>query len=140
MGLDMYAFRCSPTAIKQDAQVDLEFKDPEFLATKIAQWRKFNALHGWMHKLYQAKGGTSSGFNCNTVRLHADDLGDLSRALEQTKLGETDQPAGALRPTQGFFFGGQEIYPEDLKDTREFVQDALQALAEGDVVFYDSWW
>lgn len=140
MGLDMYAFRCLPTDLKNpDAQVDLEFVDPDFRATKITDWRKFNALHGWMERLYREKGGTQQTFNCASVRLHADDLGLLSRALDKTVPGET-QAAGALKPVSGFFFGGQSVYEGDLDGTRKFIADALRSLSLGEVVFYDSWW
>jgi hypothetical protein len=45
-----------------------------------------------------------------------------------------------LIPVNGFFFGAQEIYPEDLESVTTFVKVARQALAEGKAVFYDSWW
>ena len=46
----------------------------------------------------------------------------------------------ALEHTPGFFFGGDEIHPDDVADTREFITQARAALADGLAVFYDCWW
>lgn len=98
--------------------------DPEF-----AYWRKFNHLHGWMHRLYVSKGGTSPEFNCNTVRLMP---ADLDRLLLDAKAG--------LSHTPGFFFGGEDMDDHDRESIREFVAKARAAIREGKAVFYDSWW
>ena len=126
MGLDMYAFTI-PAADAGDNVVDLKLPES---AEQIFYWRKFNALHGWMEDLYRLKGGTSESFNCNTVRL---DLKDLDRL-------EMDVGKNKLVPRNGFFFGSQEIYPEDIESVADFVAKARQAIADGDAVWYDSWW
>ena len=133
MGLDMYAF----TVAAQDAgdtQVDIVVNDKEgnklFPVEELFYWRKFNALHGWMQRLYYEKGGKSPDFNCNTVRVTHNDLDML----------EYDVAKGKLTPTQGFFFGSQEIYPEDIESVAQFVAKARQAIAEGKTCWYDSWW
>lgn len=130
MGLDMYAFTCSEKDAGDNA-VDLKVysKDEKVIQTEeLYYWRKFNALHGWMESLYREKGGTALSFNCNSVRLTNDDLLRLER--------ETD----ALKPVAGFFFGVQEIYPEDLESIADFISNARAAIAEGKAVYYDSWW
>lgn len=127
MGLDMYAFAVPADKIGSE-QTDCplpEGQEPEALA----YWRKFNHLHGWMHRLYTAKGGKSAEFNCNTVRLTSDDLDRLYADLSK-----------GLPTTPGFFFGGPDIYPEDVESTIAFIRKAKQAIAEGKAVFYDSWW
>jgi hypothetical protein len=131
MGLDMYAFSVSA----QDAGdnvVDLERGDESgntlINSTELFYWRKFNALHGWMEQLYRAKGGTAESFNCNTVRLTSEDLDKLER------------DANSLQPVAGFFFGSQTVYPEDIESIAEFVAKARQAIADGNAVYYDSWW
>jgi hypothetical protein len=91
-------------------------------------WRKFNALHGWMEKLYREKGGTDPDFNCNNVRLHKEDLERLEDQIDD------------LKPTKGFFFGAQEVDPEHVKELREFLKKANAAIDDGYAVFYDSWW
>jgi hypothetical protein len=130
MGLDMYAFSV-PAAVAGDTQVDVDSQEQ---ATQLAYWRKFNALHGWMEDLYRAKGGTGE-FNCNTVRLDLKDLDTLAALLEEHKT-----TGKALKSVSGFFFGGSEIYPADITDTLTFIERAKQAIADGQVVFYDSWW
>lgn len=126
MGLDMYAFAVKADSVG-DATVDVALGDG---ADPISYWRKFNALHGWMEDLYRLKGGAKDSFNCTTVRL---DLKDLDRL-------EMDTGNNKLVPRNGFFFGSQEIYPEDLESVADFVKVARQSIAEGKAVFYDSWW
>jgi hypothetical protein len=133
MGLDMYAFTVA-ASVAGDTQVDLRMNDDHgnalFESTVMFYWRKFNALHGWMERLYRSKGGTKESFNCVTVRLTSNDLDML----------EYDVAKGNFKPVNGFFFGAQEIYPEDLESIDNFVTKARAAIAEGNAVFYDSWW
>lgn len=126
MGLDMYAFTVDATTVG-DGVTDVALGDN---AMEICYWRKFNALHGWMEDLYRLKGGSKDSFNCTTVRLTANDLDRLEMDAGQNK----------LVPRNGFFFGSQEIYPEDLESVGDFVKVARQSIAEGKAVFYDSWW
>lgn len=123
MGLDMYAnvYRAEDV---RGMQVDIEV---DRLAP-LFQWRKHPNLHGWMEKLYRAKGGQATSFNCNTVRLDSADLDELERVID----------AGELPETTGFFFG--ESCPEHEQEDREFLKLARSAIANGLVVFYDSWW
>jgi hypothetical protein len=127
MGLDMYAFIVDADKVG-DATVDVALDADT--ATEICYGRKFNALHGWMEDLYRQKRGLRHDFNCTTLRLDANDLDRL----------EMDTGNNKLIPVNGFFFGVQEIYPEDLESVATFVKVARQALAEGKAVFYDSWW
>lgn len=123
MGLDMYAFKFS--ADLATSPVDLELpQDRE----EIAYWRKHPDLHGWMRQLYKTKGGTSEDFNCDTVQITAEDLDQL----------EKDVSAEALPTTGGFFFG--KSYPEDRAGDLRFIATARQAIADGFVVYYWSWW
>ena len=126
MGLDMYAYR-----VKSEQVVnDFEFNSDEGGANDIAYWRKFNALHGWMERLYRAKGGTKESFNCTPVRLELTDLDQLQRDIGENK----------LEPTDGFFFGAQTIYPEDIASAMKFIFEARDIIKQGDAVYYDSWW
>ena len=130
MGLDMYAYAVSAKDAG-DNVVDLETNygtDNEVEKTELFYWRKFNALHGWMERLYRTKGGAKASFNCTTVRLTNEDLDRLERE------------ASTLQPVEGFFFGEQTIYPEDLESVALFIAKARQALADGQAVYYDSWW
>lgn len=122
MGLDMYAYAVA----KGDVIDDFSFEKNE--VTEIAYWRKFNAFHGWMEDLYRNIGGTAESFNCVPVLLTAERLDML-----ESQLGE-------LKPREGFFFGSQEVYPEDIEDLREFITKARACIADGQAVYYDSWW
>jgi len=129
MGLDMYAFSVKA----EDAIGDFEIRrdsEGSVDSTEIAYWRKFNALHGWMEDLYRAKGGTKDSFNCVPVRLTVEDL---------TKLTD-DVLKKNLKPREGFFFGEQKIYPEDIEEVYAFVGKALAEIRNGNAVYYDSWW
>ncbi|MFS6937878.1 phosphoglycerate kinase [Neisseria animaloris] len=128
MGLDMYGHTmCAEFA--GDRQTDVMPKTDEereqAQLTDIAYWRKFNHLHGWMENLYREKGGQDEVFNCRTVRLELEDLERLEQELEN----------GELEHTQGFFFGGEEVYPEDIEDTKKFIAAAREAIANGLAVF-----
>jgi hypothetical protein len=126
MGLDMYAYRVS----KEHVVNDFEFNTNQDPVDDMAYWRKFNALHGWMERLYRERGGPKESFNCAPLRLYLEDLDKLQRDI-----GENN-----LQPTEGFFFGSQEIYPEDIADAMKFIFDAREVIKQGDAVYYDSWW
>jgi hypothetical protein len=126
MGLDMYAFTVDAKDVG-DAVTDVALGDN---AVELFYWRKFNALHGWMEDLYRLKKGLRVSFNCTTVRLDAKDLDRL----------EMDTGNNKLVPINGFFFGEQEIYPEQLESIADFIAKAREALDYGKAVYYDSWW
>lgn len=134
MGLDMYAFTADASVIG-DQQVDVVFYDKEgnplIARTELAYWRKFNNLHGWMHTLYNEKGGADPQFNCNNVRLMPEDLDRLEK-LAQAK---------ALEPVEGFLFGSQEdMTDDDREEILDFVSKAREAIEQDKAVFYSSWW
>lgn len=46
-----------------------------------------------------------------------------------------------LTPVQGFFFGPQEIYPEDIESLKVFIKEAQIEREDGTrVLYYSSWW
>lgn len=121
MGLDMYAF----TTKEQPAKpVDFKVED----ASALHEWRKHPNLHGWMHDLYYAKGGSAEDFNCVPVVLTTEDLDALEVVIR----------ANALPPTAGFFFG--ETDGTETDDDLTFIAKAREAIAAGLTVYYDSWW
>lgn len=120
MGLDMYAFTTSKTPTRS---VDFKVTD----AQELHRWRKHPNLHGWMHDLYYAKGGTAE-FNCAPVVLTIEDIDRLENAIK----------AGNLPQTAGFFFGVTD--GTECEDDLEFIAKARAAIADGLTVYYDSWW
>jgi hypothetical protein len=81
-----------------------------------------------MEKLWRQRGGEGE-FNCVGVELTSDDLDRLER----------DVKTGALPPTTGFFFGSpsDDYYREE---DLAFIRKAREAIADGEVVEYSSWW
>jgi hypothetical protein len=129
MGLDMYAFSLPADSIPDDTQVD--FAQPAGIRpTELFYWRKHHDLHGWMGQLYVAKGGASPDFNCDRVRLTLEDLADLEDAVKEN----------ALPATSGFFFGDNPPDADSIAKDMAFIEKAREALAQGLIVYYDSWW
>jgi hypothetical protein len=124
MGLDMFAW----SVAKNDANEQFAIAEGTD-RTELAYWRKFNALHGWMEDFARAN-GFSGEFNCVPVQLSPVVIDQL----------EHDIAVRALQPREGFFFGSQDIYPEDIESTKKFIADAREVFASGGEVYYDSWW
>lgn len=127
MGLDMYAYAVEPHSDNTDTSIAEGAQRED-----LAYWRKFNALHGWMEDLYRLRNPDKNGadFNCIPLRLSRDDLRILADDIFNN----------SLTPRSGFFFGTQEIYPEDIEATTAFIGKALTAIDSGKQVYYDSWW
>jgi hypothetical protein len=123
MGLDMYAYATEEATSAEDVlKLDLENHEEFFY------WRKHPNLHGWMEALYRSKGGTAESFNCVPVRLDPADLDTLEAAVKND----------ALPVTEGFFFGVSD--GSEKADDLEFIRKAREAIADGDTIFYSSWW
>lgn len=130
MGLDMYCLKVLNTSADAAGNTPKSDESLDVVDRDFAYWRKFNALHGWMERLYNEKGGTEE-FNCQLVRL---ELGDIDRL-------ESDAKAKLLAPMAGFFFGAQAPFNDDARDeVLEFCTKARAALNEGFALYYDSWW
>lgn len=136
MGLDMYAYTAARAGQQNEyyegAEWDAELKEsvnPKVTKPReLAYWRKHPNLHGWMNRLWEAKGG-SGDFNGDELELTVEDLDML----------EHDVVNAQLPTTVGFFFGNNadEHYREsDL----EFVKNARAELFLGLKVFYNSSW
>ncbi len=123
MGLDMYAYS---TKAKPTTEVDFSTKN--FELDELQYWRKHPNLHGWMQNLYDMKGGTSPDFNGDCVVLDSEDLDNL----------EQDIKNGNLPDTSGFFFGNTQ--GDEDEDDLLFVKEAREAIANGNTVYYTSWW
>ncbi len=121
MGLDMYALTL---ATRPATEVDFEASD----GIELHYWRKHPNLHGWMERLYRAKGGAAPDFNCVTLLLTAADLDRL----------EADVRGCRLPYTTGFFFGASD--GSEQADDLLFIANAREALAARLTVVYTSWW
>lgn len=132
MGLDMYAFGRRPEHTTGDAPCRKPTNDVDETARlDLAYWRKHPNLHGWMGQLWGAKypaEAATEHFNCVPIEITLEDLDQL----EQAVLNQ------GLPNTTGFFFGAS--HPDDKEDDLKFIAAAREAIANGWVVFYDSWW
>lgn len=140
MGLDMYAYVAAKAGQQDEFYEGAEYdKDTNQMVNpavnrprQICYWRKHPNLHGWMERLWDAKGDhgrTGQDFNGVELELTYEDLDELEYAIQNDRL-----PA-----TSGFFFGdGADDYykPSDLK----FVQEARAEMFLGLKVFYNSSW
>jgi hypothetical protein len=136
MGLDQYAYVAAKASERADyyESEEGEFIDGEWVVPgksrprEIAYWRKHPNLHGWMQKLWEAKGG-SGDFNGDELELTWEDIDELEKAVKKRK----------LPTTSGFFFGNPNddyYYDHDL----EFIKNARAELFLGLKVFYNSSW
>ncbi len=133
MGLDMYAYAVDEgdvAIVHGNGHVELkEGVEP----VRLAYWRKHNALHGWMTRLYLERNelADEDSFNCQSLALSEEDID----ALERDVLGNN------LPHTTGFFFGADtSVDNPHYEDDVAFIRNAREAMKAGKVVYYDSWW
>jgi len=116
MGLDQYAYT-------RDKDSDAEEK-------LIQQWRKHNALQGWMEMLWQDKNSEGS-MNCMDMSITLEDLLKLEDAIHDKTLPET----------KGFFYGSDTRECEFNRELDiEFLGHAYDALRAGKEVIYNANW
>ena len=136
MGLDQYAYvayKGQREEYYDKAEWNPETKQLESPVSEpqeLAYWRKHPNLHGWMQKLYEAKGGDEE-FNGVEVELTWEDIDMLEKDIKNGHMSNLG--------TTGFFFGNpsDDYYKEkDLK----FCIDAKAELFLGRKVFYNSSW
>lgn len=99
---------------------------------EIATWRKHNALQGWMENLWTLKTGRPANeLNCEPLELTAEDLEDLRPVVK----------TGMLPVAQGFFYG-PDTSKDDWRKEKDlnFIKVALDAINQGEKVFYTCWW
>lgn len=135
MGLDMYAYTVSVGVTEY-----IVGNVPENWE-EIANWRKFNALHGWMEEMARSAGYRRPNFD-PTSTINGNQLNNVAVKLSPDIIDrlEHDIDHGLLKPHHGLYFGELKIYPEDVEDTREFIANARTAFsAKKDVYYYADW-
>jgi hypothetical protein len=138
MGLDMYAYVASKEG-QRDAWWDgaelnpetNDFENPHMSRPQeLAYWRKHPNMHGWMKKLWEAKGG-SGDFNGDELELTWEDIEMLEHDIKNGHMSHLG--------TKGFFFGDpKDSYYKDYD--LQFCIDAKAELFLGRKVFYNSSW
>lgn len=138
MGLDQYAYVANKAKQREefydgavwDPVAGVFVNDKTSEPQEIAYWRKHPNLHGWMQKLYEAKGG-SGDFNGDELELTWEDIDMLEHDIKNGHLAHLN--------TEGFFFGkpaDSHYHEQDLK----FCNDAKAECFLGRKVFYNSSW
>ena len=125
MGLDMYMFSADADKIKID-DVKVVSAIVETQACTVATWRKHYPLHRWMENLYVNRGG-SEEFNQTDILLTKDNLEDLRVAVLEDAFKTNEDVSLDYVNFQK---------PQDLK----FIENALDEIERGRIVFYTSWW
>lgn len=131
MGLDMYAYVAGRKGQQAEYWENYDGdKDtsPVEKPRELAYWRKHPNLHGWMHKLWNERGGDGD-FNGDELELTWEDLDNLEYAVKNNE----------LPGTSGFFFGNDaddHYRDQDL----EFIKQAKAEVFTGLKVFYNSSW
>lgn len=149
MGLDMYAYSIEKAKVKEEAQQVGFCGEPSEILKDVKMtegffggevvdtseldqfhyWRKHHNLHGLMHAIAEEY-GFDGEFNCDYLLLTEKDLDRIEMEIKQE----------SLPSTSGFFFGNFPPDEQSKKDDLAFVEAARQAIAEGNVVYYSSWW
>lgn len=124
MGLDQYAFVTTQDNTKYRDDGVIGIKDGEDLV-EVAYWRKHPYLQGFMQQLWEGH----EDFNCVYVEVTEEVLDDLEDAVSREVLPETS----------GFFFGSDSSHEYKAYDLA-FIKEARQAIKDGKVVVYTSWW
>lgn len=134
---------------------------------EVGYWRKANAIHNWFVENVQDGEDDCKEYYVSKEQLE-ELLGLVNKVLAASKMvkgkvknGQRSTPNGwediledgeyiedptvakELLPTQeGFFFGGTEYdqyYVEDLKTTKEILENALALEGDGDFYYQASW-
>lgn len=117
MGLDCYIFS-TPAKTLQQVDLPAPFGDYE----EVAYWRNNRDVQEWMRNLYFRKGGENQDFNGIRVQLT---LEDIVQFIKDTVYAKSDG-----------------MYPYSLQAERDlrFLPKILEAIADGQTVFYTSSW
>ena len=115
-----------------------------YITEQVAYWRKFNALHGWF--INNCGGGVDE---CQDISVDEEKLKELLETLKEVSSNFT-KAEELLPPTQGFFFGSDEVdeyYKEEVNSTIKIIEDLLEeneqskqyGLYSGDFEYKASW-
>ena len=115
-----------------------------YITEQVAYWRKFNALHGWF--VNECGAGVDE---CQDINVDEDKMKELLETLKEVS-SNFDKAEELLPPTQGFFFGGDEVdeyYKEEVISTIKIIEDLLEeqeqskeyGLYSGDFEYRASW-
>lgn len=142
MGLDMYLsavrfLHHSPEIARAISELLNGAPQVESVRASVGTWRKANAIHKWF--VTHVQGGDD---DCKRYEVEQEDLDSLLANVKEV-LNDTSKARELLPTTEGFFFGSieyDEDYMQDLRDTQTIVEKALQMMADGWLIEYQSSW
>lgn len=149
MGLDMYLNakrylwswndesedKTIAKGIQTVANIPDDFEVQE-IKIKAGYWRKANQIHKWFVENVQS--GTD---DCGYYDVSRQDLIDLKEVCNKV-IANKDLAASTLPTESGFFFGATEYddwYYNDLSETVEMIDKALNLGKEWDFEYHSSW-
>lgn len=160
MGLDMYLYKKTyvqnwehnPPEQQHQFEIkrggvtreDIKTNRICYITEQVAYWRKFNALHGWF--VENCGGGIDE---CQEIMVNEDKMNELLETLKEVS-SNFDKAKVLLPPTQGFFFGSDEVdeyYKDEVNSTIETIEELLKenekskeyGLYSGDFYYQASW-
>lgn len=160
MGLDMYLYKKTyvqnwehnPPEQHHQIEVkrggvlraDIKPNRISYITEQVAYWRKFNALHGWF--IENCAGGVDE---CQEISVDDEKMVELLETLKEVS-SNFDKAKDLLPPTQGFFFGSDEVdeyYKEEVNSTIKVIEELLKeqelskeyGLYTGDFEYRASW-
>jgi hypothetical protein len=115
---------------------DIDKGSPHFtIDLCVGYWRKANSIHQWfVDNVQDGKDECQRSYVSNE---------NLEKLLKLCKEVLTKKDFTLLPPSQGFFFGSQEIddwYWDDIKNTIEIIENVLSPKFEGFEFYYQSSW
>lgn len=102
----------------------------------LGYWRKANAIHGWF--IRELADGIDKCQNIPVTKIDLEKLQDICAAV----LNDISKAQELLPPTEGCFFGTQEIgvdYKQDLLDTLEIINNILENTKKRKFIYRASW-
>lgn len=154
MGLDQYIYvrekRNRVEELEQSIIIsNLEQDDnrkPEDEDYEIAYFRKFNALQGYFERKYYEVAEDGVDVNCQNIQITEEDVKTLREACKYYLANEADTHGyysvkhPELSPTEGFFYGSQQVHEYDIEQLIELLENIEEHLNSGDLVYYFCWY
>lgn len=113
----------------------------------VEYFRKFNALQGYFENKYRKVHGDDADINLQNIEITEDDVEQLLLACAAYLWLKVDDDGyyptienSALKPTEGFFYGSQYIYHQDILTLAKCLKEVRDLQSNGYLVYYTCWY